>query len=47
MAVFLFTVVNTQYGAGRIIYPDFASGFAARSISPRRNGITEGAGSGK
>jgi hypothetical protein len=29
MFLFLFTFVNTQYEAGRIIYPDFASGFAA------------------
>lgn len=27
--LYLFTVVNTQYGAGRLIEPDFASGFAA------------------
>ena len=28
-ACFLFTLVNTQYEAGSIIYPDFATGFAA------------------
>jgi hypothetical protein len=29
MLAFLFTIVNIQYGKVRIIYPDFASGFAA------------------
>jgi len=29
MVSFLFTNVNTQYGQGRDIYPDLASGFAA------------------
>jgi len=34
MAVFLFTSVNTQYKPGRVLYPDFASYFAARFICP-------------
>jgi hypothetical protein len=38
MAFFLFTVVNTEYGAGRIIYPDFASGFAATFDFSRTQG---------
>jgi hypothetical protein len=29
MMAFLFTIVNMQYGKARIIYSDFASGFAA------------------
>jgi len=29
MAVFLFTIVNTKYCVEMLIYPDFASGFAA------------------
>jgi hypothetical protein len=29
MMAFLFTIVNIQCGKARIIYPDFASGFAA------------------
>ena len=33
MAVFLFTFVNTQYEAGRIIYPDFVTGFAALPLN--------------
>jgi len=33
MVFFLFTFVNTKYGAGRVIYPDFASGFAAIFLS--------------
>jgi hypothetical protein len=28
MAVFLFTIVNTQYEACLVLYPDFASDFA-------------------
>jgi hypothetical protein len=34
MVSFQFTVVNTQYGAGRVIETDLASGFAAIGISP-------------
>ena len=41
MAVFLFTIVNTKVRACRILYPDFASCFAARYISSCRNRITE------
>jgi hypothetical protein len=36
MVSFLSTVVNTEYGAGRFIEADVASGFAAiRSLSQR------------
>jgi hypothetical protein len=38
MAVFLFTDVNTEYEAGRVIYPDFASGFAAIFLSSIKKG---------
>ena len=41
MAVFLFTIVNTKVRACRILYPDFASCFAARYLSSCRNRITE------
>jgi hypothetical protein len=30
------SIVNTKYGAGRVIYPDFASGFAAIFLSSIR-----------
>jgi hypothetical protein len=33
MVAFLFTVVNTQYGTGRIIEPDLAVRFAAKFLS--------------
>jgi hypothetical protein len=41
MAVFLFTIVNTKVRACRVLYPDFASCFAARFLSSRENGIKE------
>jgi len=36
MALFLFTIVNTQYGPGRHIEPDLASVFAAISTDSAR-----------
>jgi hypothetical protein len=36
MVSFLFTLVNTQYGAGRLIETDLASGFAAIRLSSGR-----------
>jgi hypothetical protein len=41
MTAFLFTLVNTWYGAGEMIYPDFASGFAAFFVSSCRYDITK------
>jgi hypothetical protein len=38
MPVFLFTLVNTQYDAGSIIYPDFATNFA---VLPRNSYLHE------
>jgi hypothetical protein len=36
MVSFLFTVVNTQYGPGRLIETDLVSGFAAIRLPPGR-----------
>jgi hypothetical protein len=47
MDVFLFTVVNTQYGADRVLYPNFASGFAALFLPSSRKSTPKSTGSGK
>ena len=40
MSFFLFTIVNTQYGTGRVIYPDLTPFFAASFLASCGYGIS-------